>query len=140
MGRQRIEVDRNALVNTINEAENEQTFASRKALFDFVAGLFGIESSTVYNRVREWEIPLKTSLGKRGRPANPNGNTPKKAQKSESPDFSELIAAFAGISIQSTADILTSQHKTPEQNAAIKQAWSSLRLIVDCPMPEKRVG
>lgn len=136
MGRKRIEISQEVLTGTIRDAESEQSFPSRSALFAFIAEVLDVEPHTVANRVREWNVDLKTPLGKRGRPA---GVKTVKAVVSEdsSVDFSELFAAFSGVGIQvkSTADIMTSAHKTTEQNQAIKTAWHNLREMVDSPAP-----
>lgn len=136
MGRTRTEIDRVVFVNTIADAEAEQTFASRSALFTFVGEILSIPHYTVANRVREWGVELKTALGQRGRPAGAKLTLPKE----EGPDFSDLIAAFAGVGLKSSSDLLTSAHKTPEQNEKIRDAFRALRQMVDCPRPGKVVN
>ncbi len=137
-GRPRTFDDRELFVNTIEDAENDQTFDTQSALFKLIAELLEIPVHTVANRVREWNVVLKTKPGKRGRPAG-SVNTinrvvkEREASPEDGPDLSELLAAFAPLKPKCTRDMIASADKTREQNVAIKQAWSTLREMLDCP-------
>lgn len=71
MSRTTIQVDKNKLSSIIAQLEVEKTFANRTQLYQEVAAAFNepkITPAIIYLRVREWAVPIKTPLGKRGRP------------------------------------------------------------------------
>lgn len=144
MGRARVELSQEVLVNTINDAEAEESFSSRSALFSYVADVLEVPPYIVANRVREWGIALKTPLGKRGRPPGSGNSNPTStachrsvaiAPIGEAPDFSDLLAAFrgAGIDVKSSIDLIAHQNRPIKENRKIRQAWDTLRDILDAP-------
>lgn len=129
-GRPRTEIDKDTFINTIVDAESEQTFPSRAKLFEFIGEVLDIPSYTVTNRVREWGVVLKTELGKRGRPA---GVKTEPQSVGVVVDLSELLAAFAPLGIKCSADIIASPDKSPEQNERIRECYRTLRELTGVP-------
>lgn len=136
-GRPRTEIDRELFTNTIIDAETEQTFDSQLALHKFIGEILEIPHYTVANRIKEWGIVTKTQPGRRGRPAGSGKAaslvrpTVKSKVQPSDVDLSDLFAAFAPLGIKTSADLLTSVNKTPEQNEAIRDCWKTLRSMVD---------
>lgn len=72
-----IEVNRDILNACINEAESSGPLSNRNELFEKVSSLYNfaatqknlkpIKPGVVYLRVRDWNLPVKTPVGKRGR-------------------------------------------------------------------------
>jgi len=71
-------VDRNVLIEAIAEVEKNGPLPNRDALHKAVAPIYNrnkpgtmksIEFSVVMLRIKKWEIPVKTPMGKRGRAA-----------------------------------------------------------------------
>jgi hypothetical protein len=71
MARITVQVDKHKLSSIITRLEGEKTFTNRAQLYREVAAAFNepkITPAIIYLRVRAWAIPIKTPLGKRGRP------------------------------------------------------------------------
>ena len=74
MAKKPIEVNRAALEQAIQDAENENQFSTLTALWQDVAKRYNaavnppkaLSPSVVYLRVREWKLSIKTKPGKRG--------------------------------------------------------------------------
>jgi hypothetical protein len=79
MGRSTIIFEQDKLVSAINAVESRQTFPSRDAMFKAAIESYKIEfgglnadrltNILVYQRVKQWNVPLKTTAGKKGRVA-----------------------------------------------------------------------
>lgn len=67
MGRVKIEIDKSALVAVINKLESAKKFDNRSQLFNAVSEEMNISASLVMLRIKEFNIELKTPVGKRGR-------------------------------------------------------------------------
>lgn len=79
MGRSTIVFEQDKLASAINAVESRNTFPSRDAMFSAAiesyktefGGMNGdrLTNILVYQRVKQWNIPLKTAAGKKGRVA-----------------------------------------------------------------------
>ncbi len=87
MGRPSLQVDQNTLTTIIEDCEKNKTYSNRSELFADVAIKYSaqtqivISPSVVYLRVNEFNIPLKTPKGKKGKTIIPKGERVKRGTK-----------------------------------------------------------
>lgn len=98
-------VDRNLLTNVIKTLESQQSFDNRSKLFDSVVTKYNevadvpITASVVYTRINQWQLPLVTPKGKRGRSGgNPSLATANRTSREEKFSADDGIkAAFTAL-------------------------------------------
>ena len=78
MGRRKLEINRKKFEKAIKQAEKDGPLSNRSELWEKVAAIYNqmdvpdpLSHSVVYLRVKEWEITVKTPVGKCGRAAGP---------------------------------------------------------------------
>jgi len=88
MARKKKVIDRPMLEEAIKQAEKDGPLKNRGELWDAAASIYNsmdvpetLTHSVVYLRVQEWEIEVKTPVGKRGRAAGPMSQATKDKMK-----------------------------------------------------------
>src|SRR6185312_3456504 len=107
------------LRNSIVSLEGSREFSTQSQLFKALscedwAVAARVSEGTIYRRVRELGIELKTKPAPKGRPRSSAGLA-----------FDVIVAHFqaAGITITDIGSILTSDMKSDAENEKIRSAW-----------------
>ena len=133
----KIKFDVELLKQTLHDLESSQNFINRSALYNAVcAQPWAVEAkltpSVVYLRVKEFNIELKTPVGKRGQRSGIVSNDPF--------DLSLLRRCFEeyGVNVTNIESILTSSSRSDKENDKIRLGWGELRRVLNMPTPKTK--
>ena len=152
MGRVRIDIDRVILTAAINNVEGGDSPPSNlNDLYIRVSKLLGVSTGAVKGRIEDYEIPLKTPKGRRGRlpgvkvisrearEARDLEDSEDSQDSTDAGDDDSLpmtkwfvkldVTSFyrVGVKISSLYDFIVSPKRTDEQNFAILDVMDDLR-------------
>lgn len=129
MARKKMHLDRDKLVNAIQQVEDaDDAPDSLSNLYKRVADIMDVPLGVVIGRIKDYEISLKTPMGKKGRPC-------RTVEAKPTLDFTPFEKR--GIIVNSLGDLLTSSLRDEDENNKRRLAWYEIRQSEGLPAPPK---
>jgi hypothetical protein len=146
--RARIQIDVGELQYEIDQLEAQQTFTSPSKLYEALTQtLWGqaldVSPTMFYMKVKEVNTdPENPVITMKVQPARKKGEGKRRVKVADVSfgGLDILIETFThrGIEVTGVESLISSSHKSPDENRAIRLAWADLRDILGLPKPVKK--